>query len=371
MKVLLLAEANSAHILKWTGALSDQGVDVAVFSLSQFHGAFYKQKTVQVFTPISLRKGYEHQKEIHKWKYLLAIPALRKAIRSFKPDILHAHYASSYGLLGALSGFHPLIISAWGSDIHDFPNEAPFGKQIIRFNLRRADRILCTSSAIAEEIKMYNSSEVTITPFGVDPSFFKPLHNPGFFAHDDLVIGTVKGLETVYGIDILIDCFHRLYLKKPHLPLKLLIVGGGTQESYLKRLVKTLGIEDSVVFTGMIPYDEVPLYHNMLTVYAALSRSESFGVAVLEASACAKPVVVYDVGGLKEVVKDQVSGFVIPYGNTGGVVEAFEKLVENPGLAQVLGQNGRERVIRYYNWKDNVARMIDVYNNMINRKISL
>jgi glycosyltransferase involved in cell wall biosynthesis len=371
MKVLLLAEANSSHIIKWAGALSDHGIEVGIFSLNGFPGTFYKQKSVPVYTPFTLKEGYEYQKWIYKWKYLLTVSSLKKVIRHFKPDILHAHYASSYGLIGALSGFHPLIISVWGSDIYGFPEILPFGRQIIRYNLHSADKILSTSKAIAAEVKKYTSREVTITHFGVDPLIFKPIQNPGLFTQDELVIGTIKGLENVYGIDILIESFHRLILRNPHLPLRLLIVGGGTLDESLKQKVRSLGIMDQVIFTGKIPHDQVPLYHNMLTVYAALSRSESFGVAALEASACGKPVVVFDVGGLKEVVEDQVSGFVIPFGETDRVVEAFDKLIKDPLLARKLGQNGRERVIRNYNWKDNVTGMLGIYNDITSHKNSL
>jgi len=82
-----------------------------------------------------------------------------------------------------------------------------------------------------------------------------------------------------------------------------------------------------LIFTGKVPYNEVPKYQNMLTISVSVSDSESFGVAILEASACEKPVVVSNVGGLTEVVEDGVTGIIVPPRNPEKTAEAIEKLL--------------------------------------------
>ena len=149
--------------------------------------------------------------------------------------------------------------------------------------------------------------------------------------------------------------------------MKLLIVGDGSRKEHYEQLTIDLKINHLTTFTGKIPHHKVPNYINMLDIYVALSvlDSESFGVAVIEASACEKPVVVSNVGGLPEVVEDGITGIIVPSKNPTEAAMAIEKLIMNKDFASKMGKAGRNRVIKLYNWSDNVNQMIDIYRNII------
>jgi len=153
--------------------------------------------------------------------------------------------------------------------------------------------------------------------------------------------------------------------KYPKLPLKLLIVGRGSLEDELQELTKKLQIDNKTIFTGNVPYNNIPIYHNMLSVSVSVSNSESFGVAIIEASACEKPVVVSDVGGLPEVVEDGVSGLVVPVRDEMKTAEAIEKFILSEEFRIETGKRGRERVKKLYNWDDNIKQMIKIYKDTI------
>jgi glycosyltransferase involved in cell wall biosynthesis len=178
----------------------------------------------------------------------------------------------------------------------------------------------------------------------------------------------VKALEKKYGVEYLIKAFQLVKQRNPDCSLKLLIVGKGTQETELKKLVKALGLESNTIFTGFINHSEVEKYQNMLDISVSVSidNSESFGVAVLEASACGKPVIVTNVGGLPEVVNDEKTGYVIEAKNYFVLAEVLEKLILNPKLRFELGNSGRERVKNMYSWNSSVAQMISIYNSLTN-----
>ena len=365
MKVLLLADINSIHSQKWATALHIRGVDMAIFSLTRLSEPNPELEGILVFHPDHFNRNLSSSGLIEKTRYFTTLPYLKKCIRNFAPDIVHAHYASSYGALGALCGFHPFILSVWGSDVYDFAKRSPFTGLMMRFNLGKADRILSTSNAMAEEIWKYTRRQIAITPFGIDPDIFKPYIVQGLFSRDEIVIGTTKSLEPVYGNDVLIRVFGQLQMQHPELPLRLLITGGGSMENALKELVYKLGLGKQVVFTGKVTHKAIPDYLNMLDIFAALSFSESFGVSVIEASACGLPVVTTNVGGLKEVVEDRITGLLVPPNNIGKCVESFERLIFDKELRVNMGKNGRERVKKMYNWNDNVAEMIKIYQGVL------
>jgi glycosyltransferase involved in cell wall biosynthesis len=358
-KILILGDANSAHILKWATGLASAGYSVKVFSLTHHDSGILQKSGVEVhYASFSAKK---------KLLYPFAVSDLWKLIREFKPDIVHAHYASSYGFLGALAGFHPYVLSVWGSDVFDFPKISPLHKWILKFNLKKADRICSTSWIMKEETKKYTGKDISVIPFGIDLNVFKPFYAHHVFKENSIVIGTVKAMEKKYGVEYLIDAFALLNQRTKGYPLKLLIVGKGSLTAKLKAKVKDLGIERETVFTGYIPPAEVPFYQNMLTipVFPSIDNSESFGVSVVEAMACEKPVVVTNVGGLPEVVEDGVSGLVVPPANAEKLADAIEKLVTDERLRNSLGKQGRQRVEKLYNWENNLASMIAVYEDLL------
>jgi glycosyltransferase involved in cell wall biosynthesis len=368
MKIFILANVNSIHAVRWADALANRDIEIFFFSLSKLEGdnPFKDIENIQLYTFSFEEKFTKNDNSgISKWRYLKVLPTLKEKIRGFNPDILHAHYISGYGTLGALSGFHPFVASVWGSDIFDFPNKSLLHKKLIEFNLKRADKILSTSKIMAKETNKYTDKEVLVTPFGIDMEQFRPMKVQSIFREEDIVIGTIKAMEIEYGIDTLVKSFKKLSDKYNKLPLKLLIVGGGNLEEELQQLVINLHLSDKTVSTGKVDFKDIPKYHNMLSIFVALSNSESFGVAIIEASACGIPVIVSDVGGLPEVVEDGITGFIVPPKDDETAMIAMEKLILDDVLRKKLGKNGRKRVKEYFNWDDNVAQMINIYKDIL------
>jgi glycosyltransferase involved in cell wall biosynthesis len=358
---MILGDAFSAHIIKWANGLYDKGVELLIFSLSDYNGAEFRSgikiESFKVPDAIKLRKDGNLLKSI----YFFAIPKIKKVIRSYKPDILHAHSASSYGLVGCLTGFHPLYISVWGNDVYNYPQKFIGFRELLKFTLARTDRIFSTSHIMARETAKYTDKNITVIPFGIDTTKFNPSPEK---KGDEIVIGTIKTLDYKYGSIELFTAFKMLKEKHPQLPLKLVMVGAGPLEAKMRSMVSEAGLDESVLITGFIKYSEVPRYHNMLDIYVALSTedSETFGVAILEASACEKPVIVSNKGGLPEVVEHNVSGLIIPP-DAAILAENLEKLVFDPELRKRLGKGGRQRVIDKFDLNSNLETMIKNYHN--------
>jgi len=264
-------------------------------------------------------------------------------------------------------------LSVWGSDVYDFPYQSSFKMKLLQKNLRAADLIASTSHVMAKQTNNLCAglSKIHITPFGVDTTFFNPSDRAK--SNDTLTIGTIKSLTFKYGIDTLIKGFAGAYnsLKKHDEQiaekLHLLIVGDGNDRRALEELACSLNIDKITKFIGAVVYSSVSDYLHKLDIYVAVSRldSESFGVAIVEASACALPVIVSDVGGLPEVVSDGVSGIIIPCDDSYMLAKMLEKLILNRDLRKRMGQAGLERVIEKYTWEESVSIMENLYAGML------
>lgn len=361
MRIFLLANLNSAHTKKWVNALSGAGYKLFVYSLEESDD----KGNCGFSSGGAAFKITQNEGSLAKLKYLAKLAEVRRLVLQFKPDIVHAHYASSYGLLGALLSFRPFIVSVWGSDVFSFPLRSLFHRKALEFVLKRATRILSTSNVMAKEIARYSKNEISITPFGVDTGSFRKKVVRSLFDSNCLVFGSVKLLEQVYGLDIFIKAFAKLAESYPDLPLRMLIVGGGPQEAELKSLVEKLRLEDKTIFTGMVDHERVPEYHNMISVFVNVSLQESFGVSVIEASACSRPVIASNVGGLKEVVVPGVTGLLVPPGDVFSTMKAMEKFVLDRYLIQALGTNGRSFVEKNYSLDISLKKMLQVYGQVI------
>lgn len=365
MRVLLLSPLDSSHTSKWAESLTKRGVQVCVVGLDAVYDAdLYAHASDIIVRSLGVNSSTmtKHAGNMAKLFYLTKLPSLMREIRLFKPDIVHAHFASSNGLLGSLSNFHPLIVSVWGSDVFDFPEISSFHRALIRFNLSRADRVLSTSMVMARQTNRFTKKTVEVTPFGVDMDQFSPMPRP---IHPGIVIGTVKRLEPRYGIDYLLHAFKLLSDRNPQLTLSLVVVGEGSQRKQLEALAVRLGVWDKVKFMGHVPYRDIARCHKMIDVFVLTSDSEGFGVAAVEASACGNPVVASNIGGLPEVVEHGVSGFIVPPREPLKTADAIEKLILDSGLRARMGWAGRRRVENLFNWDHNVSQMIAIYNSTL------
>ena len=355
MRICYLADANSSHTRKWCDYFASKGYDIHVISLN--NGKIDSAKVHSL--------GIDDSKVAYggvfsKINYIKRIFEIKKIVKKINPDILHAHYASSYGLLGSLLKFHPYVLSVWGSDIYSFPNENSLKRKIIEHNLKSADFLMSTSNDMARETRKYTDKDIMITPFGVDESIFKPINVQ---KDNELIIGTIKTLESHYGIDYLIKSFALLCKKYDNIYLK--IGGKGSQMENLKDLVKSLSIEDKVEFLGFLSTDEIVTWFNKFDIAVVPSLHESFGVSSIEAQATGTPVVVTNAGGLPETVENNSTGFIVKKADENELSDALEKLIVNKELRQKMGKNAREFILKNYTVEVNFSKVDEFYKDLV------
>lgn len=362
MKICYLGDANSIHTKKLCYFFRNKGYDVSVISLNdgEING-------VKVY---SMEMKIENQgSSISKIRYLKNIMKIKKIIKDINPDILHAHYATSYGLIGSLSKYKPYIVSVWGSDVYDFPKKSFIHKALLKYNLKKADIILSTSKVMRDETNKYIDKEVLVTPFGVDIDKFKP-QNIDKKKSDQLVIGTIKTLEEKYGIEYLIKAFEIVKNRNKDINIKLQIAGKGSKEKYLKNLCEDLKIQDDVEFLGFVNPNDVPSIFNKfdIAVFPSILDSESFGVAAVEAEACGIPVIVSDVGGLMESTKPGYSSLVAKRKDSNDLAEKLETLLLDNNLRKNMGVNARKFAEKNYNYIDNFNYINSIYLDLTKKQ---
>ena len=345
-RVALLGWSQSRHIQKWAIGLQERGW------------------RVRVFTPGNLAPEGIDTVEVPggRWGFLRGAKAFGRALREFNPDILHVHYAGGFGWLGLRSRFRPLIVSAWGADVIDKPRN-PLLRPFVSRILNSADQVTATSLMLKKaclNLAPAVDSKITVIPFGVEfPKDVEPLPTGAFR------LCFIKKHTPKYGPEILVRAVAELIGEG--LDIRLVMAGSGNLTESLKRTVEDLKLTDRISFAGFVDSAEInsTLQNSHVMVMPSVMESESFGVAALEASACARPVIASRIGGVPEVIDDGVTGILVPPGDIAALTRAIKRLYMDRELGTRMGEAGRSFVRANYLWSESLDRMIGVYEKVL------
>lgn len=360
MRILYLSNINNYHTIKWCRYFSGQGHDVHVAGFEQpGEDAAAELAGVHIYW---LKNDSERLgSELQKLGYMTTVGKARRLIDNLGPDVVHAHYASSYGLVCSLACRRPYYLSVWGNDVYAFPKKSPLHRALLKRSLGGCAWLLSTSEAMAQETRKYTDKPIAITPFGVDMELFGPDKRDK--RDGGLVVGAVKGLERKYGIETLLRAVAELHDRRPDLDVELRIAGTGTQEPELKGLAERLGMGGYVTWLGFIPQREAAReWANFdVGVVASESESESFGVSAVECQASGTPLVITDIPGLMEACDGGGTALVVPRGDYRALSSAIERLAGDPGLRASMGGRGRSYVAATYEVNACFAKVEEMY----------
>jgi len=369
-KLVILGDAANPHIQRWLSYFVKKKYNVHLISFREHeidgvHLHYIKPPNFLIIQNIE-NSNLNLSSFILKLGYIFCFYRIRKLIYKLSPDILHAHWATSYGLAGALSGYSPYIISTWGIDIVDLPKQPWIMKKIVQFNLSKANAITSTSAMLKKETEKYIKPDQSVfhIPFGIDLKLFskKVKKSRG----KKICIGTVRSLEKKYGITYLIEAFNLIKLKETD--TELMIVGTGSLHEKLVKQAEASGVNNNITFTGRVSNNDVVSYLHKIDIFVvpSISESETFGVSAVEASACSLPVIASNIGGLPEVVVNGKTGMLVPPGDVDALVSSILLLIRSPELRLKLGDNGRKYIKSKYAIDSCGLELENIYKKLIN-----
>ncbi|NQE46637.1 Trehalose synthase [ANME-1 cluster archaeon GoMg2] len=317
-------------------------------------------------------KVYQINPKVSKLSPLFKAIIIRNLVKKIKPDILHAHEIVPFGLYGALSRFHPFVVSPWGSDALIFPN-SNISKWLVRFVLKKADLITCDADHIKEPLMKLGAApqKINIIYFGTDIQKFKPREKSekireeiGIFDSPSVI--SLRVLEPLYNVESLIESASLVLKEVPE--AKFVIAGKGSEEICLKDLANSLGILDSVKFVGLIPNNELPQYLSSMDIYVSTSLSDAgLSASTAEAMACGLPAVITDFGDNRKWVEDGVSGFIVPLKDPKALAEKIIYLLKHEDVRTEFGIRNRKIIEDRNNYYKEMGKMENIYIELVER----
>jgi glycosyltransferase involved in cell wall biosynthesis len=294
-----------------------------------------------------------------------------KLLKRIKPDIVHAHSVSRYGVYAEMANFHSFVITAWGDDVLIHPKKIAVLRPFIKLALKRADLLTCDGENTKREMIGLGADpqKIRIINFGVDTQKFRPgKKNKKFLEslsiHNFPIVISLRHFRPINNIEAVVRSIPLVLNKVPN--ARLIIAGRGPEESFLKKLVRSLRVSDSVRFVGFIPPDELPKYLSSSDVYVSTSLSDSgLAASTSEAMACGLPVVTTDVGDNREWVKDGKGGFIIPLRDPESLAEKIIYLLENKHIRMKFGRANRKIIKERNDYRKEMGKMENICEELI------
>ena len=234
------------------------------------------------------------------------------------------------------------------------------GNRLWQKTFEQADVIPISVTKTKTHIPEADHHKTTMIPLGVDAKQFVPPSVPT----RDFEILFVGVLEYRKGLDFLLRAMPQVLKRLPQ--TRLTLVGKGVDEDHYKTLAKDLGIESNTHFVGSVPFDQILPYYQRCHVFCLPSLGEPFGISLLQAMACAKPIVSTQSGGVPEFVIDGQSGLLVPQEDPEALTVALTRVLEDETFCQSCEEFNRQQCIEKYDWDVVVNQIEDVYAKLLN-----
>lgn len=307
---------------------------------------------------------------------LKAWSKLFKIMKMMKIDIVHTYHHLG-GVLGRVFGKFasvPIVIH----NIENMHNKFSFLARLMEdVTFPLVDSVICVSKSVEQsfclwenmlldgkKVIIYNGTDVS--KIDACTTELEKKRDQLKVRQGDFLIGNIGRLITQKDQKTLIRAMSRVVESDPK--VKLIIVGEGRLENSLKRLLRELGIENHVILTGSIERVEVYRILHILDIFAMTSLWEGFCVAVLQAMAARKPVILTDILPFREAIDDGVCGKLVPVRDPEAIAKAILELKNNPEMAKKMGEAGRKKVIENFSIWKTVENYEGLYNRLLKKK---
>lgn len=354
MRITYLGNSGSIHTIRWARHFAARGHEVTVLS---FSSSMIDGIRTEYFP--SAGSG-------PRVNYWIVLPSLRNFLKKEPPDILHAHYATSYGLAGAVCNHHPFVVTAWGDDVLIDPERSWPYRMLVRWVMSRADLVTSMAGHMTELIvkRGYAERERILTlPFGVDASLFSPERRHSEVAPSGMTVISTRHLAPEYDVETLIRAVPIILSKLPGTRFR--IVGAGECRSYLEGLSATLGLAKSVDFLGSLEHHVLAGMLGEADIFVSTSRSDGNNISLNEAMACGAFPVVSDIPANREWIVDGENGLFFPVGNATKLAEQVIIAAARPDLRYQAAEKNWRIIQERGSWEVNMQRMEKAYKQLL------
>jgi len=309
-----------------------------------------------------------------KIQVLKNIFSVRQIVNKVKPDVVHSHNATGTGWYGALCGHHPFVLHAYGSDVlpFTFREKDILSKVLTLYSCRQADSMIVTGKHMVNGISHLGVPEeiIKVIPRGVNLDIFRSgldtsaLRNDLKIDESSLIILSPRYQidAKLYNFDTIIESI--LYVKKIYpevIFIQLYDVSLEEDKRALENMANDFGVSANYKIVKAVDNDKMPYFYNLADIVVSVPSSDGFPVSVLEASACATPMVLTELDFTAEWFVNGENGILIPERDPESLADAIVKIAKDKSLQQKMIKRNRSQVEERADYNKCMKDIEDMY----------
>jgi glycosyltransferase involved in cell wall biosynthesis len=358
MRICFIAVGTFNHIGPYLEYFKQAGHEVCFVSLSPG-----PERSVPTY---NLGLGGKYSETQGKWKYPLSMLRARRLMKRLRPDIVHAHYATSAGLAALVCGFHPSVVTVHGSDLTT-SIKSGIWRAILRRIFRFADCVNVVSDELGEMVLSLGISKDKIETFtlGIDTDLFRFAGERKIENSRPLRMICTRRLEPVFDHDTIIQALG--ILREKGIKFEMVFAGDGSLRDSLEGMVRELGLNDCVKFMGKVPNENLPVLLGRSDVYLSASLWDGTSLSLLEALATGLFPIVSDIKANSAWIKNGYNGFLHKLDDAEDLANYVLRLLNEPEIAEKAVSNNRKNVVEKADRNKNMKRLESVYKNLIQK----
>ena len=369
LNLAFLGDPNSIHFRRWANFMAARGnhVTVLVAVGIEVEPGLHEAISVERFTPF-------YGRLFPPIGVLAARRSLRQVLARIRPDVLNAHFLTVHGYHAWIPGFHPFVVTLWGSDILVAPRRSRLMAVLARLVLSSADMAMVNSEALRRGALGLGASpdRTEGVQWGVDLTSFAPGPDPVALRarlglQGKRVIFSPRATAPIYRQDVVIDALARL----PEDVVVLMSNSRARPETLaaLERQIQALGLVERVLIVPMIPQDEMADHFRLADVVVSVPLSDSTASTNLEALACGRQIVATDLPSVREWLGDLDSGALVPVGDPEATAAALLRALDrSPAERAEIGRRGRAIVEERADEARTLAHVEELYRDLLARR---
>jgi L-malate glycosyltransferase len=365
LRLAFLADPNSVHTRRWLSFFVERGhhVDLVVAEEDDVGEALPAGINLRRYPRLG-------RSRIRYVATLRGRSALRRLLAELRPDLVHAHFLTRYGWQAHLAGFHPFVVTLWGSDVLVAPGRSRRARMWGTRTLRSADAVTAVAPHLAEAAVVLGArrDRLHVVPFGVDTERFGPGRRDPEVARRH----AVDGRRLVFSPRALTPLYrHEDILRAvAELPQDVVVLAGArnadpTYLAGLLSLAEELGLRGRFLVADAFEEDELPALFAGAAVAVSVPESDGLPLTVLEAMASATPVVASDLDGPRSCLGGYPQ-LLVPVGDPPALRRALAGVLElTDSERTALGADLRGEVAARFQRRTHLLRMEAIYRSLV------
>ena len=302
-------------------------------------------------------------------RHVLAAINARRCIAKIQPDIVHGHNITGYGYWAALSGFHPLVLTAWGADILVQPKQSRLVRSAVRRSLNQADLITTDAKDLSDATcqLLGRSARIVEIQWGVEVSRYRteplPQVRQRLNPLGDSLILSMRRMIPYFNIDRIIKAFAAVHAEIPN--TRLICFASGPERPHCERLAQDLRLGDSICFLDWVSEEELIDWLSVCDLFVSIPDVDSTPHSLLMAFAAGLPVMVSDLPAYREWVTDGENGHLVSSQDSDALARAMIELLHDPGKRTKWGDRNRSLVEEKGNRDTEMERLAALYQDLL------